>query len=402
MELLSPAGNAEKLKYAYLYGADAAYIGIKNFSLRRKADNFRDDEYKMIQEIKKDKKLYCALNIYFHNRDLAMLEQNIDYIANYPFDAFIVSDLGTVDLLQKHFPNAELHLSTQANCINKYSARKYYDMGFKRVILGRETSLDDVKAIKDYTPELEIETFVHGAMCIAYSGRCFLSKYMINRSANEGLCAHSCRWQYKIHDQLYLQEEQRPGEYFPIYEGDGFTAIMSSKDLCLIDHIKELKDAGIDSLKIEGRMKSIYYTAVITRAYRKAIDMLEGKKVDDFEQYREDLFNVSHREFTTGFFFDDKDVQIPTTTEYSRKYTFIGIVGEKDESGRYTLDLKNTLRTDQEIEFIGPDILFEKDADFKIYDKNSELCTKADHGKYYTIESSVDIKPGYIIRSRLD
>ncbi|MBN2652307.1 MAG: U32 family peptidase [Spirochaetales bacterium] len=402
MELLAPAGNAEKLKYAYLYGADAAYIGIKNFSLRRKADNFNEDEYKIIREIKKDKKLYCALNIYFHNGDLSLLEENLDYIANYPFDAFIVSDLGVVDLLAKRFPDAELHLSTQANCINKYSARKYQEMGFKRVILGRETSLDDIKAIKDYNPGLEIETFVHGAMCIAYSGRCFLSKYMINRSANEGFCAHTCRWKYKIHDQLYLEEEMRPGEYYPIFEGDGFTEIMSSKDLCLIDHIKELKDAGIDSLKIEGRMKSIYYTSVITRAYRKAIDQVNGIEVKDFDQYREDLFNVSHREFTTGFFFDDQDVQIPTTIEYSRKYTFIGIVGEKVAENRYELELKNTLHTDQEIEFVGPDILFHKDTNYKIFDKNNVACTKGDHSKYYTIEASCPIKPGYIIRRKVD
>ncbi|MCK5154114.1 MAG: U32 family peptidase, partial [Spirochaetales bacterium] len=243
MELLAPAGNMEKLYYAYKYGADAAYIGIKNFSLRAKADNFSKDEWNRIEEVKGDKKLFGALNIFFHNEDLRTLEENIDYLKLYPFDAFIISDLGVLPVLRKYFPDIPLHLSTQANCINKESAKVYTDLGFSRIILGRETPLNEIKEIRDYLPEIEIEAFVHGAMCIAYSGRCFLSKDMSDRSANQGDCAHSCRWNYRV-----LEEKQRPGEYMPVVQGENFTTIMSSKDMCLIDHLDKFKDAGVDSL----------------------------------------------------------------------------------------------------------------------------------------------------------
>jgi len=294
MELLAPAGNIEKLKYAYQYGADAAYIGIKNFSLRAKADNFGRNEVEYIKEIKGDKKLYCALNIFFHNEDIRKLEEQIEQFADYPFDAFIISDLGILNLLKKRFPEREMHLSTQANCVNGEAAKIYRDLGFSRLILGRETPLKDIYEIKKAVPEIELETFVHDAMCMSYSGRCFLSAMMTDRSANQGSCAHSCRWSYKV-----LEEKERPGEYYPIEEGENYTTIMSSKDLCMIDHIQELKDAGIDSLKIEGRMKSIYYAAVITRAYRKMIDCKNGIVVPDLEGFREEIFKVSHRELNS-------------------------------------------------------------------------------------------------------
>ena len=280
MELLSPAGSIEKLYYAYAYGADAAYIGIRNFSLRAKADNFKTDEHLEIKKIKKDKKLYVALNIFFHNSDLYNLEKSIDYISEYPVDAFIISDIGVLPLVKKYFPDTELHLSTQANCINTEAARIYRDMGFTRIIPGRELSLSEISEIKKALPDLEMEVFVHGAMCLAYSGRCFLSKYLADRSANQGDCAHSCRWQYRV-----LEESERQGEYFPVIEGENFTSVMSSKDICMIDHLEELKSAGVDSLKIEGRMKSIYYTAVVSRAYRKMIDSIGGKKIDNLDDY---------------------------------------------------------------------------------------------------------------------
>ncbi len=220
MELLAPAGNLEKLYYAYAYGADAAYIGLSNFSLRARAENFHEDQWRSIAEVKGDKKLFGAVNIYFHNGDLTKLADSYEYIEQYPLDAFIVSDLGAAAMLKERFPSVALHLSTQANCLNAAAAKVYHAMGFSRVVLGRETSLDEIKAIKDAVPELEIEAFVHGAMCIAYSGRCFLSRYLSDRSANQGDCAHSCRWDYRVHSlDLALEEKQRPGEYFPIYEG---------------------------------------------------------------------------------------------------------------------------------------------------------------------------------------
>ena len=270
MELLSPAGNVDKLRYCYTYGADAAYIGLKNFSLRVKADNFYEDEYKKVRELKAafpGKRLHCALNIAFHNSEIDRLLNDIPYFKEYPIDAFIVQDLGIVPILQKEFPDAELHVSTQASCMNREAVKMYRSLGFSRVVMGREASLKEIAEIKDAVPDMEIECFVHGAMCIAYAGRCLMSAYLNGRSAQEGFCSHTCRWDYDVltskqiaqSGDLVLREKKRPDEYFPVYEGDDFTAVLSSKDLCMIDHLRELKDAGVDSLKIEGRMKSVYY-----------------------------------------------------------------------------------------------------------------------------------------------
>lgn len=395
MELLSPAGNLEKLRYAYLYGADAAYIGIRDFSLRARADNFSSQEWQEIRRVKGDRKLYGALNIYFHKDSLDELERNIDYIAKYPFDAFIVSDLGAYSLLRKHFPNRRFHLSTQANCINREAAGMYRDMGFDRIILGRETGLDEIADIRDSVPDVELEVFVHGAMCLAYSGRCFLSRYLADRSANEGDCTHSCRWNYRV-----LEEKQRPGEYFPVIEGDGFTTILSSKDLCMFDYLPELKAAGIDSIKIEGRMKSLYYTAVVTRSYRKALDRLEKADVSvDLDPYREELYKISRREFSTGFYLDPSDADRTTTISYLRRYVFNGTVKESLPDGSFALDVRNQIRSTDTIEFIGPDLLYVDDNGFALFDENGRAVEKVDHGKTCSIRASVPIESGYIIRT---
>lgn len=393
MELLAPAGNIEKLYYAYEYGADAAYIGIKNFSLRARADNFYEKEWESIQNIKKKKKLFGALNIFFHNKDIYNLEENIEYFKLYPFDAFIISDLGIIPLLRKHFPDIPLHLSTQANCLNKEAVKMYKDLGFSRIILGRETPLDEIKEIRDFVQDIELEVFVHGAMCVALSGRCLLSAYMADRSANQGDCAQSCRWQYR-----FLEEKERPGEYMPVIEGDGFTSILSSKDMCLIDYLDEFKKAGVDSLKIEGRMKSIYYTAVVTRAYRKMIDALEGKQVKDLKGFREEIYKVSHREFSTGFYFGKKEIELSTKTSYQRQFMFLGSIGRKVTDNLYELIVKNQIRESDEIEYIGPDILFLKDTAFKLYDEDGNRTIKADHGKSYTIRTALPVRKGYILR----
>jgi len=404
MELLAPAGNLEKLRYAYAYGADAAYIGIRDFSLRARADNFRRDEWQEVAKIKGERKLFGALNIFFGNAELRKLEEQIDYLSRYPFDAFIISDLGLLPLLRTYFPRVELHLSTQANCTNVEAAGIYRDLGFSRIIPGRETSLEEMGEIKARYPDLEIEAFVHGAMCMAYSGRCFLSSFLADRSANKGDCSHTCRWKYRVTElpgTLALEEEQRPGELFPIIEGDNFTTILSSKDLCMIDHLAALQDAGVDSLKIEGRMKSIYYTAVVTRAYRKALDALAaGEPAGSWASYREELFSVSHREFSTGFFFGKEDIQVPTEKSYMRTHLFLGSVGEPvvDHVGLFLLDCKNQITVGSTIEFIGPDILFLEDAKFRLFDEHLNEVQKADHGKVYCIQPSVQVKPGYIIR----
>lgn len=392
-ELLAPAGNLEKLETVYRYGADAAYIGIKNFSLRKKADNFFDDEHRQMQALKGNRRLYGALNIYFHNNELSALDENLDYIRAYPLDGFIISDMGLVDRLQKHFPERALHLSTQANCINKDSARFYYQLGFSRIVLGRETSLDEIKAIKDAVPELELEVFVHGAMCLAYSGRCFLSRYMANRSANSGDCAHSCRWHYR-----YLEEAERPGERFPVEAEEHYTAILSSKDLCLIDDLKTLKNAGIDSFKIEGRMKSIYYAAVITRAYRKMLDALNGHSIPDLDEYRNEIEKVSHREFTRGFFFDDSDPTKTSDLSYIRDYRLLGKVGTALDDGRFELKLFNRVDAGEEIEYISPNFPYKKETDWVLTDENGRSMDHAGHGQKVFIRSSHPISTGDIIR----
>ena len=342
MELLSPAGNIEKLYYAYKYGADAAYIGLRGFSLRAKADNFIEDDYKKIAAIKAEfpgRRLHCALNISFHNGEVDDFLSRINDYKLFPIDAFIVQDMGLVPILQKEFPNAELHLSTQASCMNYLAARSYRDMGFKRVVLGREVSLKEAAEIKEKVDNLEIECFVHGAMCVAYSGRCLLSAYMNGRSGQSGACTHTCRWNYALKADtkmlsqsggLVLEEESRAGEYFPVFEGDNFTAILSSKDLCMIDHLDDMKRAGVDSLKIEGRMKSIYYVALVTRAYRKALDAMEGKiSADDAKPYIDELYLTSHREFTTGFFYGRADADKAVMAAAECPYLLSGTVGDE-------------------------------------------------------------------------
>ncbi len=338
MELVCPAGNIEKLRYAYEYGADAAYIGLKNFSLRVKADNFHDNEYVKIQELKNkfpNKRLFCAMNITFHNKDLDAFLGEIDYFKQYPFDAFIVQDIGMVNLIQKHFPNAKLHLSTQANCINREAVKMYKALGFNRVVVGREASLSEIREIKDAVPDMEIEAFGHGAMCIAYSGRCLMSAYMNGRSANAGACSHSCRWDFDIKTakdlaqsgELVLEEQKRPGEYFPVFEGENFTAVLSSKDLCMIDYLTEFKNAGVDSLKVEGRMKSLYYVALTARAYRKAIDSKNNLITEtEAKPYVEELFNLQHRAFGTGFYFGPDDANETTSGESSGAYEMSGTI----------------------------------------------------------------------------
>lgn len=398
IELLSPAGNYDKLVAAFSYGADAAYMGMTEFSLRHNAGNFSQEEIEKVKALKEKtgKRLYCTLNILFHQRDMEKIQTMVDEIRSWPFDAFIISDIGLVPFLKKNFPERELHLSTQASCMNSESVKMYRDMGFSRVILGRETSLDDIKRMKDAVPDVELEAFVHGAMCMAYSGRCLLSAHLAGRSGNQGDCSHTCRWNYKLH--YALEEEERPGIYFPISEEDGYTTILSSKDLCMIDHVKELEDAGLSSLKIEGRMKSIYYVAVVTRAYRKAID-----NDIDKEKYKRDLFDVSHREYTTGFFFSNgpvdssSDVSRPTSYGYERNYLFLGIVGKEIKDGIYEVDIRNQIKPDG-LEFIGPDIPLLSGENITLLNEEMEETEKLDHGHTGYIKTTLPLKEGYIIR----
>ena len=399
IELLSPAGNYEKLATAFNYGADAAYMGMTEFSLRANAGNFSIEEAEKVRALKEKtgKKVYCTLNILFREKQMEKLLSEKDEIGSWPFDAFIVSDIGTVPFLRKNFPEKELHLSTQASCLNSESVKMYRDMGFKRIILGREASLDDIRRIKDKVPEMELEAFVHGAMCMSYSGRCMLSSFLTGRSANRGDCSHTCRWNYRMYA---LEEEERKGHYYPIEENDGYTTILSSKDLCMIDHVKELEEAGLSSLKIEGRMKSVYYVAVVTRAYRKAID-----DAPDKDEYKRDIFDVSHREFTTGFFFKDDpiegredDVSRPTSYGYERSYIFLGTIGKKKGENIWEIECRNQIKRGQKLEFIGPDVPLLSDDNFTILDEDGFPLLQLDHMKKGFIKTDLPLKEGYIIR----
>lgn len=392
MELLSPAGTLEKLEYAYAYGADAAYVGMQEFSLRSRAGNIDDSQVDQLKKVKGDKKLYGALNSFFHEKDVGLLKERLAVIKSYPFDALIVSDIGAAALLRDYFGEAmPLHLSTQANCLNSAAIKVYRDLGFSRIIMGREASLKDITEIKEALPEMEVETFVHGAMCMAYSGRCLLSAFLTGRSANEGDCAHTCRWNYR----LALEEESRQGEYFPIAEEDGFTTILSSKDLCMIDHLDQLRSAGIDSVKIEGRMKSLYYVATVTRAYRKALD-----KAVDWPLYREELFRVSHREYSTGFFFDKEEISTSTEKSYIRDYLLIGTIEEEVTPSLFALNLKNRLITGSTIEYIGPNSLGIEDSSFTLFDENGEKVAIANHHQKIFLKTDKPIDSKFIIRQK--
>lgn len=394
MELLSPAGNLEKLEFAYAYGADAVYIGMERFSLRAKADNFSEDDSKRVASLKGDKKLYCALNIFFKDQDLSDLENQMEILTLFPFDAFIISDLGVLPFLRKYFPSTPLHLSTQANCLNAEAAKIYRDLGFSRIILGREMDLESIRGLKTKLPALEVEVFVHGAMCLAYSGRCFLSAYTTGRSGNRGDCAHTCRWEYRV-----LEEKERPGEYFPVEMGDNFTTLLSSKDLCMIDYIPQLLEAGIDSVKIEGRMKSIYYTSVVTRAYRQAIDQAKGIPRCNLSAYISDLYRISHREYTTGFFFKDPEIHHSTEKSYIKSHTLLGTVDKKAAPRLWKINVKNSLHRGEEVEFIGPELPIHVEHSLDLTDLKGNPIDVAHHGKgEYCIRTDAPIHPLCIIR----
>ncbi len=410
VELLSPAGDIRKLKTAFTFGADAAYMGLPKFSLRANAKNIDLNQRQDLIDIKNqfgNKKLYCAINIIFHEDQITDLKEQVKELKQWPFDAYIVTDIGAMEIIKNEMPDKEVHLSTQASCINSAAARLYNKIGFSRIILGREASIKDIKNMKQAAPELEIETFVHGAMCMAYSGRCLLSSHFSSRSANQGDCAHSCRWNYKLmankgledvlaSDTLALEEYERPNEYYPISEEDGFTTILSSKDLCMIDHIDKLIDAGVTSFKIEGRMKSLYYNAVATRAYRKAID-----KDPLLSEYRKDLFNISHRKYSTGFFFDETEednISEPTIDGYERNYLFIGIINKEVKEGIWDLDVRFQVKKGQTIEYIGKDVLNIVDNDYTLLNSDFEEIDQIDHGKVQYLKTDKPIEEGYIIR----
>ncbi len=355
-ELLIPASSLEVLKVAVKFGADAVYIGGEAFGLRAKAKNFSLEEMKEGIEFahKYGVKVYVTANILAHNADLEEVKKYFKELEDVNPDALIISDPGIFMIAKEVLPNMELHISTQANNTNYGTYLFWYAQGAKRVVSARELSLAEIKEIRKNIPdELEIESFIHGAMCMSYSGRCLLSNYFTGRDANRGACTHPCRWKYS------LVEETRPGEYMPVYENERGTYIFNSKDLCMIEHIPEVLDAGIDSLKIEGRMKTALYVATVARTYRKAID--DFKKDPELyranmEWYKEEIGKCTYREFTTGFYFGktDETTQIYDNNTYVKNYTYLGTVGVCDEQGRYAIEQRNKFSVGEIIEVMKP------------------------------------------------
>ena len=356
-ELLIPAGSLDVLKTAVIYGADAVYLGGEAFGLRAKAKNFTNEEIKegIAFAHERGVKVYITANILAHNRDLAGVEEYFEELKDIQPDALIISDPGVFAIARRVLPQMELHISTQANNTNYGTYLFWYGLGAKRVVSARELSLEEIKEIRAHIPEdMEIESFIHGAMCISYSGRCLLSNYFTGRDANQGACTHPCRWKYSV------VEETRPGEYMPVYENERGTYIFNSKDLCMIEHIPEMIEAGIDSFKIEGRMKTALYVATVARTYRKAIDdYLESpeKYRANMEWYKAEIGKCTYREFTTGFYFHKPDAttQIYDSNTYVKNYTYIGTVETVFEDGSFQMEQKNKFTVGETIEIMKPD-----------------------------------------------
>ena len=356
-ELLVPASSLEVLKIAVIFGADAVYIGGEAFGLRAKAKNFTREEMKegIAFAHSHQVKVYVTVNILAHNRDLDGVRAYLKELKTTRPDGLIIADPGIFMLAKEICPELERHISTQANNTNYETYRFWYQMGAKRVVTARELSLEEIRQIRAHIPEdMEIETFVHGAMCISYSGRCLLSNYLVGRDANQGACTHPCRWKYS------LVEETRPGEYMPVYENERGTYIFNSKDLCMIEHMDDLLDAGVDSLKIEGRMKTALYVATVARTYRKAIDdCLESAKKyhENLPWYREQISNCTYRQFTTGFFYGkpDENAQIYDNNTYVKEYTYLGFVEELTPEGMAQITQRNKFSVGEKIEVMKPD-----------------------------------------------
>ena len=374
-EILSPAGDFSALQAAVRFGADAVYMGGDIFTMRAAADNSREELKKSSEYAHKNGvKLYITLNTLPHVEELPMLPDYLRFLSDIGVDAVIVADLGVLSLCKKHIPNMEIHMSTQTGVVNYESANMLYELGAKRVVLARELTLKEIAEIRAKTPpELEIETFVHGSMCVSFSGRCLLSQYLLGRDANRGECAQPCRWGY------HLMEEKREGLYFPIFEDKNGTYILNSKDLCMIEHLEKLAAAGVTSFKIEGRAKSDYYVGAVTNAYRLAVDGL-GKEFD--HRLYDELLKVSHREYYTGFYFDEKpeNSQCYKSGGYVRTYDVVGIVTGSDDNYIY-LTQKNKFDKGDEIDFLIPrEVSFTQKIE-EIYNEEGEIIETANHAE---------------------
>lgn len=391
VELLAPAGDLEKLKMAIIYGADAVYLGGESFGLRKASKNFSlnqiEEGIKFAHE--RGKKVYVTLNIVPHDKDLKGLEEYVQALYEIKADAVIVSDPGMFAVIKRTVPNLPIHISTQASVTNYETIMFWYELGVRRIVLARELSFEEIKNITSRIPEdLEIEAFVHGAMCMAYSGRCLISNYMTGRDANMGDCAQPCRYKYN------LVEEKRPGQYFPVYEDEEGTFIFNSKDLCMLEHIPDLVESGITSFKIEGRVKSAYYVATVIRSYRMAIDdyYKEGSSYSYDPSHLEEVKKVSHRDFTTGFYFGkpDNNAQVYTTSSYIRGYDFLGMVLDYDQDKSIaTIEQRNRIFLGDKVEVFGPEAKHFTQEIKEMWDEEGNKIEVAPH-------------PQQIIKIRLD
>ena len=350
-ELLAPAGDMERLRMAVLYGADAVYLAGTSFGMRSFAGNFADGELPEAVRFAHDHgvRVHCTVNTLPRNDELDRLPAHLERLEAAGVDALICADLGVFDLAGKYAPHCQRHVSTQAGVTNYAAARSWYDLGASRVILARELSLDEIREIRAKTPpELELEAFVHGAMCVSFSGRCLLSNYMTGRDSNRGACAQPCRYQYA------LVEEKRPGEYWPVFEDEKGTYIMNSRDMCMIDHLDDLVAAGLNSLKIEGRAKSAYYAAIVTGAYRHCLDAAAAGVPAD-PVWRDEVEHVSHRHYSTGFYYGEPG-QYYENSRYIRQWQVAAVVTACDEAGNATLSLRNKFHLGDQLELVGPDV----------------------------------------------
>jgi putative protease len=395
-ELLAPAGNLEKLKTALRFGADAVYCGIEQFSLRSSAGNLTLQELSQGCELAHslEKRVYLTLNAFLRPGEEIAARELLEALLPIPVDAYILADPGLLHLVRQIDPERELHLSTQANTTNALAAHFWQSQGVKRLNLARELSLKEISAVGD-SAEMELEVFVHGAMCMAYSGRCLLSAGMSGRSANSGSCSHPCRWQYSV------QEEMRPGEYYPVEEDERGTYIFNSKDLCLVDHLPELIEAGVDSLKIEGRMKSLYYVAAVTRVYRAALDAWrdEPKNYQSDPQWQRELEAVSHRPYGTGFLFGQDDAFVNTSdSHYLRDCDFVGLVKEQAESGDWLVEGRNRFQAGDRIELIGPEMRQSELTFVEAADKAGEIVTTVQPNALVQMALPEGTQPGDFLR----
>ncbi len=405
LELLIPASSLEVLKVAVMYGADAVYIGGEAFGLRAKAKNFSMEEMKEGIEFAHAKgvKVYVTANILAHNYDLEGARQYFRELKEIGPDALIISDPGMFTIAKEELPDMELHISTQANNTNYMTYNFWWKQGAKRVVSARELSLKEIRQIRDNIPEeMEIESFMHGAMCISYSGRCLLSSFMAGRDANRGACTHPCRWKYAV------VEESRPGEYMPVYENERGTYIFNSKDLCMIEHIPEMLDAGIDSFKIEGRMKTALYVATVARTYRLAIDeFLKDPKLyeERIPFYKSEISKCTYRQYTTGFFFGkpDENTQIYDTNTYVKEYTYLGIVDGMNEEGLYHIEQRNKFSVGETIEVMKPDGANIEVVVKRIVDERGNDMESAPHPKQQLyIDLGVELSQFDILRRKED